>query len=152
MANIGQRVLSLTISLAIALLGVFIAPSVANAATGLCDNRATTADSHDHVFWVPINSYSGGYSERCYLNQESTRSYNKGTIALQDTLKRCYGQGIAVDGKFGPNTRQALLNAQRSSGAVADGKYGPESRSKLRWPARAGSHGGYLGKCERVSL
>lgn len=47
--------------------------------------------------------------------------------ALQRSLRVCHGQGIVVDGSFGPATRSALINAQRASGVNPDGVYGPNT-------------------------
>lgn len=151
MSRLSRRVVGVATALMIAMGTVVATSGAANAASPLCTTRVSTGDSHDHVFWVPLETRNG-YNERCYLNQDQTRSYNTGTLALQDTLRRCYGKSIAVDGKFGPATRSALIAAQSSAGAAADGRYGPESRSKLKWPVRAGSHGGHLGSCERVAI
>ncbi|MER7587934.1 peptidoglycan-binding domain-containing protein [Micromonospora sp. NPDC127501] len=52
---------------------------------------------------------------------------------LQQTLKYCYNQNIAIDSDFGPATKTALRNAQRSEGITADGVYGTQTRNTLIW-------------------
>ncbi|QXE03172.1 peptidoglycan DD-metalloendopeptidase family protein [Terribacillus sp. DMT04] len=39
--------------------------------------------------------------------------------------------GVTVDGIFGPNTRQAVINFQRNNGLGVDGIVGPETWNKL---------------------
>ncbi|MDG4797650.1 peptidoglycan-binding domain-containing protein [Micromonospora sp. WMMD1082] len=58
-------------------------------------------------------------------------SVSSAVRALQTTLSFCYGKNIAVDGDFGPATRQALIEVQRSSRIAADGVYGPQTRDAL---------------------
>jgi hypothetical protein len=153
MVKTKHRLVSVVSVFVLAIGGLVASAGTASAATTLCNSVASTGHAHDdHVFTVPIRSQTGGYTERCYLNEIDTRNYNKATVALQETLKRCYGYNLAVDGKFGPNTTGALRGAQAAAGADPDGKYGPASRAALKWPVRAGSHGGHLGTCERVSL
>ena len=73
---------------------------------------------------VPIGS--GGTN--CLLYQGINSG---GVYALQASLNFCYGQGISVDGAFGPQTYQALVNVQAAEGISADGVYGPETRDHI---------------------
>lgn len=41
------------------------------------------------------------------------------------------GPGIAIDGKFGPATRTAIVKLQSRTGLAADGVVGPKTWSKL---------------------
>ncbi|HZA77421.1 MAG TPA: peptidoglycan-binding domain-containing protein [Acidimicrobiales bacterium] len=59
--------------------------------------------------------------------------------ALQDALVRCNGQNIAVDGNFGQQTQQAIARVQEQNGLAADGFYGPETRDAMQWPATSAS-------------
>lgn len=52
---------------------------------------------------------------------------------LQDSLRRCYGQGIAYDNIYGPQTRQAVINVQRRIGVAADGVFGPITSGRMTW-------------------
>ncbi|MFE0923578.1 peptidoglycan-binding protein [Streptomyces nigra] len=53
--------------------------------------------------------------------------------ALQFTLNKCYGAGLAVDGAYGPATRAAVTSVQQRVGVAADGDYGPATRSAMNW-------------------
>ncbi|SFC54823.1 peptidoglycan-binding domain-containing protein [Streptomyces aidingensis] len=52
---------------------------------------------------------------------------------LQRSLHACYGQEIAIDGKYGPQTAEAVKNVQRfhnsvqDAGLAVDGVYGPNT-------------------------
>jgi peptidoglycan hydrolase-like protein with peptidoglycan-binding domain len=48
--------------------------------------------------------------------------------------------GLAVDGNYGPKTRQAVVDAQHFWGVPADGIYGPVTAAAMAWPI-AGSNG-----------
>lgn len=65
-------------------------------------------------------------------------NYGNGVLALQQSLKYCYGKNIALDRDFGPATRTALIQVQRAVGATADGVYGPETNRKMKWLAATG--------------
>jgi peptidoglycan hydrolase-like protein with peptidoglycan-binding domain len=54
--------------------------------------------------------------------------------ALQEALVTCNGQDIAVDGEYGPQTREAVARVQEANGLVADGTYGPPTRDAMLWP------------------
>ncbi|GAA0251849.1 hypothetical protein GCM10010492_60350 [Saccharothrix mutabilis subsp. mutabilis] len=74
-------------------------------------------------------------SKRCVLGQGN---YGNAVLALQQSLKYCYGKNIAVDKDFGPATRTALIQVQRAVGADPDGVYGPETNRKMKWLAATG--------------
>ncbi|WP_329412254.1 peptidoglycan-binding protein [Nocardia vinacea] len=95
----------------------------ANAA-GTCDFSHRAEDSKDRVGRIP------GPVGNCSLRQGNSGDAVK---ALQTTLWKCYGQNISRDGDFGPNTKSALIHAQRAAGASDDGIFGPETFSKLKW-------------------
>lgn len=64
---------------------------------------------------------------------------------LQRSLNACYGQGIAVDGKYGSGTQEAVRNVQRfhnANGAnpplVVDGIYGPNTAFYMEFVNTAG--------------
>jgi hypothetical protein len=55
-------------------------------------------------------------------------------IYLQSALQRCYGQQIAVDGIFGQQTRNAVMNVQRLHRITVDGVFGPQTSLVMAWP------------------
>lgn len=79
------------------------------------------------IFKIP--STSAGYFD-CYLESGNV---SVAVSALQETLNVCYGQGLVVDGNFGPATYNALMYAQSVEGIGVDGVYGPTTRSNIEW-------------------
>jgi peptidoglycan hydrolase-like protein with peptidoglycan-binding domain len=61
-----------------------------------------------------------------------------GVFVLQSALRECHGHTtLAVDGIFGPLTRNAVIWEQARNGfppADVDGIYGPQTRSVMRFP------------------
>jgi hypothetical protein len=56
------------------------------------------------------------------------------SVREAQALLRAHGHQLAVDGVFGPQTRQAVMAFQRSRGIAADGVIGPETLRELRTP------------------
>jgi peptidoglycan hydrolase-like protein with peptidoglycan-binding domain len=56
-------------------------------------------------------------------------------LVLQSALVRCNGQSVGVDGNFGAETSQALMNVQQQHGVTADGAYGPATLEVMGWPS-----------------
>jgi hypothetical protein len=54
---------------------------------------------------------------------------------IQQTLNQGDNTGLAVDGVYGPATRDAVLGWQRRAGIAVDGIVGPQTRSSLGLPA-----------------
>jgi len=65
-----------------------------------------------------------------YPGQVSSGSTGSVVKKLQSALN-AGGAGLEVDGKFGPKTRQAVVNFQRNQGLTADGIAGPNTWQKL---------------------
>ena len=55
--------------------------------------------------------------------------------AVQQALNQRNHAGLAVDGAYGPLTRDAVLNWQRRSHIDIDGITGPQTRASLGLPA-----------------
>jgi peptidoglycan hydrolase-like protein with peptidoglycan-binding domain len=60
-------------------------------------------------------------------------------VVLQTALARCNGQSVGVDGNFGAETTQALMNVQQQHGITADGAYGPGTLEVMGWPGTGSS-------------
>ncbi|SDC23261.1 peptidoglycan-binding domain-containing protein [Actinokineospora iranica] len=69
-------------------------------------------------------------SKNCVLG---VGNYGPAVRALQESLRYCYGQKIAIDGDFGRGTRSALITVQRRVKVTADGVYGPNTNKKMKW-------------------
>lgn len=79
------------------------------------------------VYFAPI---AQGGSATCFLAQGDNST---AVIALQNAMRVCYFQPVAVDGDFGPQTKRALINVQRQLGITADGVYGPQTRISMKF-------------------
>jgi murein L,D-transpeptidase YcbB/YkuD len=73
------------------------------------------ASNNNRLCWMDMNNVSGGVR------------------ALQRALRYCYTQNIAIDGIYGPQTRDALRRVQGRVGARQDGVYGPETARKMKF-------------------
>lgn len=60
-------------------------------------------------------------------------STGNGVKALHVALTSCYSRSLAVDGDFGPATRDALEYAQNQEGITVDGQYGEQGFNHLKW-------------------
>jgi peptidoglycan hydrolase-like protein with peptidoglycan-binding domain len=61
---------------------------------------------------------------------------------IQRALNQIISAGLAVDGKLGPQTREAIKNFQRSRGLTADGIVGPTTEAALRAALQGGGSAG----------
>ncbi|WIE61420.1 peptidoglycan-binding domain-containing protein [Curtobacterium sp. MCLR17_032] len=110
-------------------------PTAANAApastqsVGTCTTVKTFSAPGGKKYTAPVTS---GGSRDCRLEQGNQSS---AVTRLQQELKNgCEGDhNITVDGQFGPATKSALQDAQKSLGISADGIYGSQSASKFAW-------------------
>ncbi|MGE9349317.1 peptidoglycan-binding domain-containing protein [Isoptericola variabilis] len=130
-----------------------VAAAPASAALPYCTSSVTKQKViHGAYRSAKIPSRDG--SVACQMAQGAN---GKHVSALQTALKKCYGQNIAVDGDFGPATKQALKNAQSTinkrlaaAGSTTrigvDGMYGSQTRTYLNWPF----YGGYVQYCVRL--
>lgn len=60
---------------------------------------------------------------------------------IQRSLNQIMNAGLTVDGKLGPQTRQAVKNFQRSHGLTVDGIVGPATEAALKGALQGGSSG-----------
>lgn len=145
--------------LAAALVIGLVTPAVgayapATAVTPYCTQQVNypvfTVSGTTYKAWLPRSSAASGFLS-CGL--EPGLRYD-GVKALQRSLRYCHGQDIAIDGSYGPATRQAVVNVQRwynasySPDIDVDGYYGPETLLAMKWYGYAG--GRYV--CKRASL
>jgi hypothetical protein len=93
------------------------------------------------------NSYTDFYLGAGSYNHIPTLGRNSGELncvlgvgnqgiavtKLQEALRWCNGQNIAVDGIYGRHTAQAVRNVQNGRVAV-DGVYGPDTERVITWP------------------
>lgn len=83
-----------------------------------------------HGVFVPTSS---GGSSSCLIGNGLVGCWDCSAIwALQVSLNHCNGQSIKEDGKWGPQTRGALIDAQRDRGTTPDGIYGPNTRDAIK--------------------
>ncbi|KAH6962301.1 hypothetical protein BKA56DRAFT_597505 [Ilyonectria sp. MPI-CAGE-AT-0026] len=54
---------------------------------------------------------------------------------LQEALQKCYGlDWLNIDGRYGPETTDAVMVAQYWSGLPQTGTWGPQTGSRMGWP------------------
>ena len=53
---------------------------------------------------------------------------------LQQALADCHGQTVTVDGRYGPQTADAVMAVQSQAAIAVDGEYGPATLEVMRWP------------------
>ncbi|MFG2682122.1 peptidoglycan-binding protein [Streptomyces sp. NPDC048392] len=112
-----------------ALFGGVVTAAPAHAADGVCTgSTAVQNGSTGRHFVYPINV--ADFTIYCYLQYGHT---GPGVRALQKNMNSCYGKSLALDGVFGPATRDALRNVQSRIGAGVDGVYGRETMGKMKW-------------------
>ncbi|MFE9996200.1 peptidoglycan-binding domain-containing protein [Streptomyces avermitilis] len=133
MPNKITRAAAALVLLTSALGGVSVVGATAANAAGTCDR----AKNYQHAF-VPA-SESGVDCQLALGNR------GDGVLALQRTLRRCYGSTIVADGIFGPSTRDALKYAQHQAGTQDDGVYGPNTRRAIKHRPSSWPYG-----CQRV--
>jgi hypothetical protein len=114
--------------LALAAGSIAVPASAASAVTPQCTKRLDhLPDSAAGGLWVPASSTN---NRLCWMDVNNVSS---GVWALQRALRYCYGQNIAVDSIYGPQTRDALWRVQGQVSARQDGEYGPETAQKMKF-------------------
>jgi peptidoglycan hydrolase-like protein with peptidoglycan-binding domain len=74
---------------------------------------------------APINLNSGSCPSNIVQGQHS------GCVTELQSLLNHHGAALAVDGDFGPATRNAVLDFQSSAGISVDGQVGPQTKAAL---------------------
>ncbi|MER5210334.1 peptidoglycan-binding domain-containing protein [Streptomyces sp. NPDC002838] len=107
---------------------VAVAPSASAASYPVC-NTTTIGYFTNGTYWV-LPYYSSPNTVSCILKQGNT---GKAVRALQKNLNVCYGKALVLDGVFGAATAAALRDVQSRIGVAVDGVYGPLTRNKMKW-------------------
>ncbi|GIH02885.1 hypothetical protein Rhe02_09520 [Rhizocola hellebori] len=103
----------------------------AQAVGSFCDiAKATYTGGYNNAnIIMPANDGADGIS--CSMSRGASGS---GVYALQQTLNRCYGESLSLDGQFGPRTQAALIRAQQRHGATRDlGRYTDDEAYYLKF-------------------
>ncbi|GAA4975437.1 peptidoglycan-binding domain-containing protein [Actinoplanes utahensis] len=117
---------------AAAVAAVLVTPDAAQAAAPQCNQGSwgrTSVPSYPYVYHP---TYNGDLN--CVLGYGSA---GQAVFALQNSLNKCNGQGIAIDGNFGVGTRQAVKNVQQRYGLTQDGVYGRQTNLAMNWSFNA---------------
>lgn len=135
-----RRLLSLLMAPIAISIAFAAAPAPASAATASCTTyRGFTVIGAPSLYFYAPTTASG--TTNCLLG---VGNQSDAVLVLQLDLDACYhndGVNIATDGIFGPQTRNAVLIAQRVGKVTQDGVYGPVTRSHMWW---GGIGTGYL--------
>ncbi|MGC5561806.1 peptidoglycan-binding domain-containing protein [Streptomyces sp. FR-108] len=87
-------------------------------------NKVSNPTSYKYIPYVT------GDLSNCWLDRGMS---NTAVRALQKNLNSCYGYRLATDGVFGELTESALVTVQKKVGVAADGDYGPNTRNAMVW-------------------
>jgi Putative peptidoglycan binding domain len=84
---------------------------------------------------VPGNTSLIGSDDTANCVMREGASDEEAVLLLQSALARCNGQSVGVDGEYGPQTTQAVMNVQQQHGVTPDGAYGPATLEVMGWPS-----------------
>jgi hypothetical protein len=84
---------------------------------------------------VPGNTSLTGSDDTANCVMREGSGDDEAILVLQSALTRCNGQSLAVDGDYGAQTTQAVMNVQQQHGVTADGAYGPATLEVMGWPS-----------------
>lgn len=104
--------------------GLVVVTAGPAAATPACNSHGYIAAYNGSIVDIPMSS-SG---VNCHLQQGYS---NAAVRVLQNSIVKCYGISIVIDGDFGPRTRAALVTVQKRERISADGEYGPQTRTHM---------------------
>ena len=88
------------------------------------------------AFWhynsVGVMKYVHTFSDCPYAEPSKALQYgDKGAAWVQWHLRKC-GAKVSIDGRFGPNTKAALIAFQKKRGLTTDGIAGSKTRQALK--------------------
>lgn len=126
-----MRLRSIVVSLALTIgaLGAAVVAAPSAAALPTCGGMSVWHDGFDYYERPTTANNTKNIS--CVLG---VGSRSTAVTYLQSALRRCYGQAIAVDGIYGQQTRNAVINVQRFHRITADGVFGPQTNFVMFWP------------------
>ncbi len=123
-----QGIQRAVLTLVLVCSGLAVGAAPAHAALPNCTKSTPVHFGSSLISSIPTDA---GGSDDCVMYAGAN---NSGVVSMQRALARCYGAKIAVDGAFGPKTRNALIGAQERMGAEPDGIWGPETSAKILLP------------------
>lgn len=116
-----------------------------------CDGAYTTAVGNGwHIQTPAIHDRFPPAGVRCNLklgDRYGDWEVYRGVLVLQRNLNSCYRTHLALDGVYGPKTRDAVRRVQALHHITADGIYGPQTRSAMYWRMTNGRIGKVSEKC-----
>ncbi|MFE5946461.1 peptidoglycan-binding protein [Streptomyces sp. NPDC056480] len=125
-----KRPLAALAMTAVSILGMMTVAPSANAADGTCTSTTNVWRSYNKNNYVSTVPTTGSGSTSCIM-QQGASGYH--VFVLQYTLHFCHGYNIRMDHQYGPETAAAVRSFQASKGLAADGIYGPNTRNALSW-------------------
>ena len=115
--------------------------AASTAALPNCDDWSRFNVSRAHYVMIP--TVGNETKRRSCVMDEGNQS--AGVWVLQLALNECYGQGIAGDSIYGPETKEAVKHAQRKHRIPDDGVFGPQTSRKMVFPKFKRGNGAYVG-------
>jgi len=123
---------------------VVISPGVSTEANAVnypycVDYLVPAGQGVSYAIWVPGRARANTVVNRQCLAGTYNQTKYAGVLHLQDTLNYCFGKNLALDGKFGTNTYNALRSVQSNPLRVtADGIYGPKTHNAMYFAGPTG--------------
>ena len=98
-----------------------------------CDGGVVVETASGNAQVPGSTSLGSDDSANCVMREGS--GGDEAILVLQGALARCNGQSVGLDGEYGPQTTQAVMNVQQQHGVTADGAYGPATLEVMGWPS-----------------
>jgi peptidoglycan hydrolase-like protein with peptidoglycan-binding domain len=132
-----MKILASILATSLGAAALIVVPSAAaHASVAQCTTTRNFPALNRPGATVVLPTTSSG-SATCFLAEGDNSS---AVSALQRALRACNGYpNLAVDGDFGPNTKNAVLGVQNAPGMTRDGVYGPQTRDHMSWTNAAGT-------------